>query len=244
MFFHTHVHYTKIVAKKPDHLMVLGSFLPDLALTSIISWDMLHKKEPILSFNEFIKKTHPEFIPLTRGIHFHNTVDYVTHIRFKQDLTGYAYGKITPQLVTLVGQALNVPEERAKISAHNFIECAVEMRVVQQYPEIHTLIEDSVAALDKEKLVTVMSEYCQLPIAAISASIETFLPFASDYDLTSMEEWQRLWKNLSAAHLHTTSDPERVKEAIQLSLQLTEHNYNDFLSEIISNQTMNITDCN
>ena len=50
MFFHTHVYYSKKVDKSLDPLKVVGSFLPDLALTGVITWDDLHKKKNILDF--------------------------------------------------------------------------------------------------------------------------------------------------------------------------------------------------
>src|ERR1035437_7836566 len=99
MLFHTHVYYSKRVDQNLDPLKVVGSFLPDLALAGVITWDDLHKKKNILEFFEYVKKSNPEYESLLRGINYHNTLDYYTHVEYKGITPGYAYSSIPNEML-------------------------------------------------------------------------------------------------------------------------------------------------
>ena len=243
MFFHTHVYYSKRVDPNLDSLKVIGSILPDLALTSLITWDDLHKRKGILDFSSYIEKSNPSLASLLRGINYHNTLDYFTHISYKNKI-GYAYSGITPELISLVAKALSVDEKRAFISSHNCIESAVEYYLLRKDPSLAKLIKDSLRETDIEFLAKTMAGYYGKSQNEMLDAINKLFSFATQYDLTNIDGWIKLFIDLNKYYLKVDVDKSLTKQVIKLSLDLTKNTYKEFIETVIATKETEIKDSN
>ena len=64
MFHNTHVYLATRLYKSYDNLLMLGAFLPDIAITKIIQWEGgLHGKKATLMFKKFTQK-NPKYVTL------------------------------------------------------------------------------------------------------------------------------------------------------------------------------------
>ncbi len=243
MFFHTHVYYSKRVDKSLDSLKVIGSILPDLALTSLITWDDLHRKKGILDFSSYVEKSNPALASLLRGINYHNTLDYFTHLSYKNK-TGYAYSSITPELTSLVAKALNVGEKRAFISSHNCIESGVEYFLLKEDPSLAKLVKDSLKQVNIELLTKIMAEFYKKPQNEMLNGINKLFSFATDYDFTNIDDWTRLFIDLNKYYLKVDVDKSLINEIINLSFDLTKNTYKEFMEMAIASKETEIKDSN
>ena len=243
MFFHTHVYYSKKVDENLDSLKVIGSMLPDFALTSVITWDNLHKKKDILDFSSYIEKSEPDFVSLLKGINYHNTVDYLTHVKYKNTI-GYAYNSITPKLISLVSKVFLVDEKRARISSHNCIESGVEFYLLNDNPDLAQLVKDSIKEINKQKLAKVLATFYKKSEKEMLDNLNILFSFATNYDLKDIDGWVMLWSDLNKFYLKKEANKDLVKEAIQLSLEITKNTYKEFIETAISSKNTEIKDCN
>ncbi|MBI4097908.1 MAG: hypothetical protein HY426_02605 [Candidatus Levybacteria bacterium] len=244
MFFHTHVYYAEKVDKNLDALKVIGSIIPDLAGTSIITWDNLHKKKDILNFSSYVKKSHPAFTSLLKGINYHNSVDYLSHVKYKNSTPGYAYASATPQLIDLTQKAYNVSPERAKISAHNNIECGVDYHLLNDHPQLAELIKNSIKEIDMAGLSKLIAEYFKKSEKETFKALKIFFSIATDYDLRSIDEWVRLFVGLNKMYLKTDSNEELTRKVLELSFKITKDTYKEFIQTAIATKDTEIKDCN
>lgn len=244
MFFHAHVFYAKRVDKNLDALKVVGSIIPDLAGTSIITWDNLHKKRDILAFSLYVKSHYPAFTSLLKGINYHNSVDYLSHVKYKNSTPGYAYTTSTRELIDLTQKAYNVSPERAKISAHNNIECGVDYHLLNDHPELAKLIRNSVKEIDMEGLAELIAKYFKKSKKEVLEALKIFFSIATDYDLRNIDEWVRLFVGLNKMYLKTNSNKELTRKALELSIEITKDSYGKFIKTAISLNDTEIKDCN
>lgn len=243
MFFHTHVYYAKEVDKNLDPLKVIGSILPDLAGTSIISWDDLHKRGKILKFSSYIKKSEPSYLSLTKGIHYHNTVDFLSHRKYKGGI-GFAYKNSTPKLVNLISKAFAIDKKRAYISSHNLIEAGVEYHLLNENPGLAELVRNSVKKTNMQDLAKVLADFYNVSNKKMYDNLNIIYGFATGYNLADIGEWVRFFVDLNKFYLKTDSDQKLTREALGLSFSLTKNSYKDFLSTAISLKEMKIVDAN
>ncbi len=244
MFYHTHVFYSKKKDKSPDALKIVGSILPDLALTSAITWDDLHKKKDILKFFDFVKRQEPSFSSLLTGISHHNTLDYFTHIKYKNITPGFVYASITPQLEKLAKEAFNISNDRSKASAHNLIEGSVEYYILYDNPDLQILLRDSVKNIDKEKLSFLLSKHFRTSKQKVLKGLEKFFYFATCYDLGKQNEWMDFFEDLNKYYLNVDIYRAQTKEAFDLALDITKDTYKDFLKYAVSSKDTKIKDSN
>ena len=243
MFFHTHVYFAEQKEDHLDPLTVIGSIIPDLALTSIISWDDLHKKKGIFDFFSTVSDNFPESKSLLTGIHYHNTLDYYTHIKYQND-TGYAYKMPTLELINLVSQACGIDEKIAKGISHNFIESAVEMHIIEQSPEIHDLIKGSIENVDVKQLAHIFSTHYKKSENEFYDNLQLYFSLILKYDLTEINEWVFLWDEFAQLLLKKSVDKNTVKQALVLSQQLIQTNWKDFLESYLESKNLEIVDSN
>ena len=241
MFFHTHVYFAKKVDKNLDNLKVVGSILPDLAGTSIISWEDLHKKKQILKFFSYVRKFEPGYLSLTKGIHYHNTVDYLSHVKYKNGI-GFAFQNSTPQLVEIVAKAFSVDRKRAYMYSHDLIEAGVEYHLLNEIPALMKLVKEAVDETDMEDLAKILADYFKLSHEKMQESLKLVFEIAISYNLADMEEWVKFYMDFNKFYRKIDFDPKLSKEALELSFSITKDSYKDFLSTAISFKDMEIMD--
>ena len=135
MFYNTHAYLASKLYRSGEALLLIGSILPDIAITKIITWDKgLHGKENFESFFKLIEKKYPEYEFLKKGILAHNIIDDFTHKDYPGG-TGYAFQN-NKELIKLLIEYYEITRKRAKVLAHNYIESAVDIYLLKDHPEI------------------------------------------------------------------------------------------------------------
>lgn len=244
MFFHTHVYYSKRVNKNLGPLEVVGSFLPDLALTGVITWDDLHKKKNILEFFDYVKKNNPEYESLLKGINYHNTLDYYTHVEYKNKTPGYAYVSIPTEMPFLLEKALGVTSQRAIASSHNCIEGGVEYHLLRDDPDLKELVKKSISQIDKENLAKGFADFFKKDQAVMFKAMNKLFSFATDYDFETLEGWLKLWTDMNKFYLNKDTDPVLATQAMEMSFKITKDTYREFIEYAINSQDKEIRDAN
>jgi len=243
MLFHTHVYYSKNVDKNLDSLKIIGSFIPDLAVTSAISWDDLHKKKNISDFFSYVEKSKPEFTSLLRGINYHNTLDYLTHTKYKNSV-GYAYSTINSELISLVSKAHSIDEAQARTNAHSYIESAVEFFLLNENSTLVKVVKDAVREINCTKLSKLFARFYKKGEKEMFDSINFLISYATKYNLRDINGFVMMWSEYSEFFLKREADTNLVKEALQLSCKLSKNTYREFLNIAIATKETEIKDCN
>lgn len=244
MFFNAHVYYSKRVDKNLDALKVVGCLLPDIASTGLITWDDLHKKKGILNFFGYVNKSASQFSSLLKGINYHNTLDYSSHLEYKNSTPGYSYANITPKLFNLVKKSLHVEDARAKASSHNIIESGVDYHLLCEHPELADLIKDSLKEIDMQGLAKILSVFYQKNETEVLTGLRYFFSFATDYDLKDFEEWVRLFIDLNKYYLKVDADENFTRQALELAFDITKDTWKEYLESSIASTDTEIKDCN
>jgi hypothetical protein len=244
MFFHTHVYYAKRVDKNLDALKVVGSMFPDFALTGLITWDDLHKKKGILNFFGYVEESAPQFQSFLKGINYHNTLDYFSHLEYKNSTPGYAYASVTPELFNLVKKSLGTEDARTRASCHNLIESGVDYHLLNENPDIAMLIKDSINEIDTQSLAKIIAGFYKRKETEIMAGFKNLFSFATDYDLRNIDEWIRLWVDLNKFYLKIDTDEKFIRQALELSFELTKDTWREYLETSIASKDTEIKDCN
>ena len=243
MYFHTHVYYSKRKNPNLTPLEVIGSMIPDLALTSAITWDDLHKKENLLDFFDYVEKTKPSFAPLLRGLNYHNTLDYFTHTKYKNSTPGYAYASITPELEDLVKKGFNVSDERVRASSHNAIESGVEFHILKDDPSLRDLVKDSINEADMEGLSKLLGSFFKKPENEMLKSLHILFSFATKYELVKLDGWVDLFEELNRYYLKAETNRDLARKALELSFEITKNTYKEFIESSIASEDTEIKDC-
>lgn len=237
MFAYTHIFYTKLVerAATVDSLIVLGSVLPDIALTGIIGWDDLHKKEmESNNFRKFVKTKYQSFVNFAADIQRHNELDYLSHQEYKGG-KGFAYQFQTTDMVEFVGKACGVDRENAVLKAHNFLESAVEMMVLQDNIYLKSILKDFVEKADIAGLSIVLADYFTVNKHEVENKINEFLTLFMKYDLSKFNDWIPLWNELNHYFFNKDIDNEYAKKALKLSLEIVTPKYREFIDFAVRN---------
>jgi hypothetical protein len=217
--------------------------LPDLALTSIINWDALHKKKDIEEFWDFVKTTDSTFLPLLTGIKYHNTVDVLSHSHYKET-TGYAYKNVSPELIALLTQAFSIDEQAARVKGHNFIESGVEVHTLKDNQKLPALLKQAITDIDIHKLATLLALFYKKDSEAMRNSLDRYFSLAIKYNLNDTNDWIVLWNEISKLQFGREADKEKVKEALELSIEITKETYKDFLKTAVAVKESDIVDSN
>lgn len=215
---------------------------PDFAKTGLITWDDLHKRQPILDFSAFVDQTAPEFKPFVQGIIYHNNLDYTSHFEYKNEKPGYAYTNITTELFELARQALKIEDQRVRVSCHNLIEASVDYHLLKKTLGTVELIKQSSKEVNREKLTELISTYFKKDKETMAKGIDEFFEFVIGYDLRSFEEWVRLFVDLNKSYLNIVVSEEDTRKLLELSFGLTKDTWEEYLLTSISSFNNDVKD--
>lgn len=228
MFHHTHAYLASKIYDSEEPLLFLGSILPDLAVTGIISWENgLHGAENDIKFTEFIEQKYPKYITLANGVHAHNIIDDFTHIDYKGKI-GYAFQN-NKQLALMVADFYELDEEKSIGKAHNFIESGVDILLLKEMPEVQTKLRMAINQIDKEYIAKILAEYFRTSPEKMLKSLNEYLNLFTKYDFSILEEWIPFWTDLEKLmKLKNIGDGKR-RQLINKSLEITKITYKSFI---------------
>lgn len=134
--FHTHLDFGSKLYESQDPLILFGSILPDIAVTKIINWDNgFHGEKNNQKFKEFILEKYPQYLNLSKGVNAHNILDDTAHLNYLNSSPGFAF-RNNQKLILLVQDFYQLDKETAVGIAHNYIECAVDICLLEKDPKV------------------------------------------------------------------------------------------------------------
>ena len=147
MFPFTHIWFSEKVLGYSNNMAVLGSIFPDACVSNKLSYEATHKTG--WDIFDYFYKEKPELIDFIKsgithtvspeGLDFYGDESY-------NGADGYCFRKAA-EIVEEVIDACNIPEEYGLWKAHNFIEMAVELNILNNNyglkEQLQNALEDS-----------------------------------------------------------------------------------------------------
>lgn len=179
MFTMTHMYFSYEFLET-SHAVTLGAMFPDTFIFSPLTYQQTHSNAKELV--EFCKARYPEYVPFAQSVLLHETLDYFGDKNWEGSGVGYCFinGK---DLVSDIMRVYGTQDESfAVFKAHNFIEMAIQVLLVDAYPELPELFKQAID--DKELiegLAVMLSEYYGCDSDAIQRSLLRF-PTVVEYE--------------------------------------------------------------
>lgn len=228
MLHHTHAFLGYKIFNSENSLLIVGSFLPDIAILKIIDWSNgLHGKENTNKFLNFIHSKYKEQDALSKGVLVHNLIDDFTHIEYEGK--GYAFMN-NKELAGLVSEFYKLNPERSKGIAHNYIESAVDIHLLKEYPEVQNKVKNATRDIDIDKLADILGAYFSIDPEEFRRELKTYFDLFTKYNFSDQNDWVYFWNDLeNLLELDDIGD-ERRKKLISKSMDITKNTYSDFLN--------------
>ncbi len=208
---------------------MLGSILPDIAVTGVIGWeDGLHGKKNFIDFVKFVRREYPSLIKLSEGVISHNILDDFTHTSYKGN-SGFAYQN-NKELVRLVMKYYGLGEEKAKGIAHNYIESGVDILLLKEYPDIKGKIRKVLRKFENGELFDILETYFQKEKGEFLEAFPKLLDLFTKYDLSGVNNWIVSWKKLEGFLKLKNIGDKRRNELLLKSIEIVRNTYKDFLN--------------
>lgn len=240
MLHNVHVYIASNLYPTKEELLILGSFIPDIAVTGIIKWEGgLHGKESVDSFFRFIQE-NPAFLNLYKGIYIHNIVDDFTHKNYHGE-TGFAYQN-NKELARLVKKFYGLNDKDAEGKAHNYIESGVDILLLKEHPEVAEQIRKVVNQIDKQKLAGLLGSYFDIDKEKFLKALSEFFALFTKYDFSLEDNWALFWRELEELLSLKDIGTEKRKILLAKSTQMVKNTYQDFLEYAISEGSKNVPD--
>jgi hypothetical protein len=239
MMSNTHALFCKKTLKTDDPLILIGSILPDIAVTGVIGWDdSLHEEKVINKFEKFIDLNYPSYFGLARGIKSHNLLDHYTHNEY-QGGKGYAY-RNNEIMVTLVSKYYHLDSDKATGIAHNYIETAVDILLMKKYGFIIHSLNDASKSPKMSLLPQILSGFfSDTRVDDMSKACKTFFRIFSNDELSNTDYWTVTWRKLNELLNLRTISRRNIEKLISESLKAVEGTYRNFFDDSLKNGNIN-----
>lgn len=217
-------------------LLILGSILPEI---------MYYTKDHPFEFEEiheggdkvyrYLRDRSPEFADLGFGMLAHSVKAGADKYNSDENLALLGYdGDEVDKLRGKVSDVLGVTYDTAKIRAHNILELAIDLKIVQKHPNFVRDFNEAVADINlREKIVEILSNCFQKPREAVSKSVNELLDKVKPAYFITAEGLADLWAELSKVF-----DPEPDRQRLAKLLQELSMGHGDrseeFLKECIN----------
>lgn len=233
MFFNTHAFVAEKTYNSKSNLLVIGSILPDIAITKIIGWEEgLHGVENANKFAGFLIKNNPSLKDLGKGVLSHCVLDDYSHIDYNGK-AGYAYQN-NKELVKLVKKFYKIDRKSAEVKAHNYIESAVDILLLKKNPNIENEIKKSINELDKPQTIKTVSKYFKIKNNKLEVAMETYFNLMIKNNLSNITGWLTFWEDLEEAmNLRKITDQQKM-ELLNLSISIVAPSYEEFINFAIN----------
>lgn len=228
MFHNAHVYIASNLYKTRKDLLIVGSFLPDIAVTGIIKWEGgLHGREAANDFSRFMLGKYPSKSDLSNGILAHNVLDDFTHKDYRRK-TGFAFQN-NKEIAQLVKEFYGLNDKDAKGMAHNYIESGVDILLLKEHPEIQDQIQKTINQIDKQKLANLLASYFDIDEDKFLEALLKFFGLFTKYDFTQKDNWILFWRDLEKWLSLRDIENQKRKELLNRSINIVKNTYQDFL---------------
>lgn len=228
MLHHTHAFTVSRLYQSQDDLLLMGSILPDIAVTKIIKWEGgLHGKRSVNHLTKFIDK-YPNYHWLLKGVIAHNVVDDFTHKDY-QGGKGYAFQN-NQELVILIAKYYGLGKKAARGLAHNYIESGVDIWLLQDQPIIQKTLKRALRSINQEKLSNLLGSYFKIDQKKFYNSLTKFINLFTKYDFSQKESWILFWQDLEILLSLKDIGNQKRKELLDKGVDIVKNTYQEFLT--------------
>lgn len=198
-------------------LLILGSILPEI---------MYYTKDHPFEFQEiheggdkvyrYLRDRSPEFADLGIGMLAHSVKAGADKYNFDGSLMLLGYdGDEVDKLRSKLSEVLGITYDTAKIRAHNILELAIDLKIIQEHPDFVRDFNEAVADINvREKIVEILSNCFQKPREAVSKRVNELLDKVKPVYFNTAEGLADLWAELSKV-FDPTPDRQRLAEFLE-----------------------------
>lgn len=230
MFYNAHVFVASKLYGYDDKLILVGSILPDIAITRIIGWENgLHGKENVRKFSKFAKSNSSSLFELCKGIAAHSILDDFTHKNYNNNI-GYAYqnnGKLS-EIIIKYYKLDN--EATASTIAHNYIESAVDIVLLQEHSQLQLKIKNAIEQIDINSISNLLGLYFTTSKEKFRYALIKYFNLVNRHDLKTLEGWMLFWEDLENILSIKRIDKDKKRELLNFSINLVSNTCKDFIN--------------
>lgn len=230
MFYNAHVFVASKLYGYDEKLILVGSILPDVAITRIIGWENgLHGKENIRKFSKFVKRNSSSLSELCKGIVAHSILDDFTHKNYNNNI-GYAYQNNSKLSEIIIKYYKLDNEATSSTIAHNYIESAVDIVLLQEHSQLQLKIKNAVEQMDINSISNLLGLYFATSKEKFRYALIKYFKLVNRYDLSTIESWVLFWEDLENLLSIKKTDKDQKKELLNFSINLVSNTYKDFIN--------------
>lgn len=234
MFPLAHIYVSTEVTGKKSDLLVFGSILPDISVTSKneLGKDEIHYSP--VRFLNFIELEYRDLYDLAVGVKLHSNINKGADFYSDDNSFGYAKTKgrqIKGEVVRFLGVS---GEKKSLILAHSFIEATVDLNLKDSHPHLISIYEHSITNCNLQRITTCLSEYLNKDRKLIYAELRNLVKTLNPQHFSSSKTLvERLVIPLIELRFGKKATPKKAYDIINKAKSLTRRTYLDFLENTV-----------
>ncbi len=230
MFPLAHLYAANKVKAIAEPAFVVGSVLPDIAYTGVVSFPRSHSMAD--EFDQYIRLNYPEWTSLAEGVTLHVKpigLDLHSDINYQDKGVGWAYILSEP-LVKEVGECCGVSGKTSVKAAHWFIEMAVDVHLVGDSPDSIDILRSSLESVGPDIVSKVLSGFLEKDESIVKSAVEEFFRMLGAYTPTSIPSALAFYSWINRKMFSKGIDEQLGRQILQKALNLTRGEYETFMS--------------
>jgi hypothetical protein len=225
-----HIDCTKRITGSSDQLLLYGSIFPDVAAMGIVSWEeMLNEAE---DFSKYVVKKSPDFANFAIGLLVHERPLGIDRFVHGENQDGYAYLKGKE----IVGEIKKFFPRDSLVVAHNFIEFACEMVLVNKKPELGDELEQMVGGIEKKKkkIADLLAEYFKRDSTRVAICLEEFNNFVRMFNFQTSAKAVELQTQITNRLRKTDYGKDEIKPLVEIAIGVVESDFFSFIDKVVA----------
>ncbi len=238
MFPLAHLYAANTVSDLTDPAFVVGSVLPDIAYTGVMSFPRSHSMAE--EFDQYIRLNHPEWTSMAEGVTLHvkpKGLDLHSDVDYQEKGVGWAYILSEP-LVDDVGECCGVSGKTAVKAAHWFIEMAVDMHIFGDSPGSMDILRSSLEDVGPDIVSKILSGFLTKDEGEVKPPVEEFFSMLAEYAPTSISTAIDFYSWINRKMFSKGIDELMGRQILTKALNLTHGEYETFMSGSIEKMRM------
>lgn len=235
MYARTHFYLTERITGSRNPLLLFGSVLPDFHQTGALPRGFDIKA---VEFMKFLKARYPNLLPLAVGMTLHEFPigpDRFLHQSYKGGC-GYGY-MFDDKLLEESKVVFSCDSQTASLADHFCVENAIEYKIVTENPEVEKLFRKVLRAIDREMIISALSEFYNSDRENVSREFDMFLHLNLDFDYSEYESMGAAWAEIFKRIMGRDVDAHRIAGLIRKTQQIIAPTVGEFLQYCVDECT-------
>ncbi len=232
MFYNAHVFFASKLYNSDSPLILIGSILPDIAITKIIEWDnSLHHTSNLVNLLKFVEKHNSSLKDLYKGVFSHRILDDFSHNNYRGSF-GYAYQN-NEGLSQTISKYYELDKEAAKRIAHNYFESAVDMLLLKENPGLRFKLKNAIEQVNIDSISDILSLYFGRNKLKFRLALVKYCRLISESNMENLKGLVRFWEGLEEMLYIKRIGVDKKTELLKLSINLAKNTYKDFINDCL-----------